>query len=182
MAFASARVIKVRPLKTVTFTYDTREDRILAGINLGQSEAWSCWLTRRLVLALLERAPKFIASTSVLAQRSPIDIRGEIVAFERDAAITKTAKAMTHTPTDVLKTSAATAELANQLTISSQRQNFRVELQGESGDGAAAMIERSELQRILYMLQAEVARAAWVVLPGKLPEISENNAPKPARH
>src|ERR1700694_4153170 len=54
----------VRALKSVNFSYVAEEDRVLAAINPGDPEAWSCWLTRRLVLALLERAAEFLASTS----------------------------------------------------------------------------------------------------------------------
>jgi hypothetical protein len=171
-------------LKTVAFNYDTREDRILAGINLGHSEAWSCWLTRRLVLALLERGSKFVASTSTLVQRAPADSRGELVAFEHDTAIAKTAKAMKPTPTDVLNRSRGAAELAKQLRISIQGKSFQMELQGDSGDGAVGMLTRDELQRIFQMLEAEVAKADWLGVSAKSPDVSttEKNAPKPIRH
>ncbi len=39
-------------LATVTFVYAMQEDRILAVINAGRPDAWSCWV----VLLLLERA------------------------------------------------------------------------------------------------------------------------------
>jgi len=173
----------VRVLKTVTFSYDTREDRILAAINLGRPEAWSCWLTRRLLLALLERAPQLFARTSALAQRAPAEIRGEVVAFERDAAIVETAKAMTSTPTDELKQSTATAELATKLSISGQGDSIRMELQGESG-GAVATLSRAELQRIFQMLEVEVAKTGWMGTPVKSSEISatEKSDSKPVSH
>ena len=81
-------------LKTVTFLYRKREDRILAALNAGQPEAWSCWLTRRLALLMLERAAELLARTSALAQRAPADVRSELVAFERDAAMVNTAKGL----------------------------------------------------------------------------------------
>lgn len=171
----------MRVLKTVTFVYGPREDRILAAINAGNSEAWSCWLTRRLALVLLERAAGLLASTSALAQRAPAEARGELVAFEREAAIANTAKSMSRTPPDVLKTSGPAAELVDRLTISSQGNNFRVELRGESGAGATGMVARAELQRILQMLQAEVAKANWSIKPSPAPA-AEEAAPKPARH
>jgi hypothetical protein len=55
-------------LKSITFAYRAQEDRVLAAINLGQADTWSCWLTRRLSLAVLERAGTFVASTSPLAK------------------------------------------------------------------------------------------------------------------
>jgi hypothetical protein len=174
----------VRVLTSVTFVYDTREDRILAAINAGRPEAWSCWLTRRLALALLERAAEYLSSTSALAQRAPADFRGEFVAFERDAAIAKTADAMSNTPTDVLKSSASGAELAEQLTISNYGTRLRLELHGQSGGGAVGAPTRAEIQRILQMLQAEVAKAGWLATPAKSQPASatDSTAPKPIRH
>jgi hypothetical protein len=154
-------------LKSITFAYDTREDRTLAAINPGHPEAWSCWLTRRLVLALLERAGEFVASTSALAQRASADHRGEILAFEQDAAIARTAKAITQTPPEILQSSTTSAELAKQLTISNQGNGFRMELQGEGGGSAAGTLAREELQRILQMLQETAGKAGWLITPAK---------------
>jgi hypothetical protein len=149
-------------LRSVTFSYRSREDRVLAAINLGQPDAWSCWLTRRLSLALLERAAKFLESTSPLVQRTAADHRGELAAFERDAALAKTAKAMSVPAADALQSSAASAELADRMTISQQGEGFRLELYGDRGGQAAGLVARAELQRILRMLEAEVGKAAWI--------------------
>ncbi len=174
----------MRVLKTVTFVYDTREDRILAAVNVGHLEAWSGWLTRRLALVLLERAAEYLSSTSPLAQRAPTDFRDEFVAFERDAAIVKTAGAMSNTPADLLQSSASIAELVEQLTISNQGDRFRLELHGQSGGGAVGAPTRAELRRILQMLQAEVAKAGWLATPAKsqAAPATDATAPKPIRH
>jgi hypothetical protein len=171
-------------LKSVNFSYVTGEDRILAAINPGDPAAWSCWLTRRLTLALLERTAEFLASTSALVRQAPADVRGELVTFEREAAIAMTARAMSNTPAKVLETSATTAELAERLSISGQEDGFRVELRGEKGGGAAGLLTRAELQRFLQMLQAEVAKAEWLVTPAKLSAATgpEKIEPKPVRH
>ena len=173
----------MRALKTITFVYETREDRVLIAINSGKPEAWACWLTRRVALALLERAANAVGSTSPLAQRAPADIRSELVAFERDAAIAKTAKAMSPTPPDVVKTSKPAAELLDKITVSRQGDNFRVELQGESRDGAAALVAREEFQRILQMLQTEVAKANWAGTSPKPLAPAATEVPRPTpRH
>jgi hypothetical protein len=172
-----------RALKSVNFSYVAEEDRILAAINPGRPEAWSCWLTRRLVLALLERATGFLASTSHLMQQAPANVRDELVTFEREVAMAKTAPAMSVTPPDVLKASARAAELAERLTISSQADGFRVELRGERGGGAAGLFLRAELQRFLQMLQAEVVKAGWLDTPAKSSvAAAEETGPKPVRH
>ena len=88
----------LRALKTITLLYVPLEDRIAAAINAGHPDAWSCWLTRRLALAVLERATQYVASTSNLAQRAPAELRREAIAFEREAAIAKTQRAMSVTP------------------------------------------------------------------------------------
>ena len=173
-----------RVLKSVTFVYVPREDRILAAINAGHNDAWSCWLTRRLALAVLERTTDYVASSSHLAQRAPADLRGEMAAFERDAAIAKTAPAMSVTTGTVLNMTAEAAELAERLTISQQANGFQFELRGLRDDGAAGLVARAELQRMLQMLQAEIAKAGWVAAPAnpQVAPIPTPTAPKPARH
>ena len=149
-------------LSSIAISYDSKEDRVLAVINPGRAETWSCWLTRRLVLALLERVPQFLAGTSPLAQRGPGEYRGELVAFEREAALTTTAKAMRATPSEVLKTGATAAELAERLTVAGQGDGFRFELHGYGGGGATGVMTRAELQRVLRMLEVAVQNAGWV--------------------
>ena len=173
-----------RVLKSINFSYIAAEDRILAAINPGAPEAWSCWLTRRLVLPLLDRTSEFLASTSPLVQQVPSAVRGELATFEREAAMASTARAMSTTPADILKASGSAAELAGGLKITNQAGGFQVELQGEKGGGAAGFLTRAELQRFLQMLQAEVANASWFGAPDKSSAgtSSEAAGPKPVRH
>jgi len=173
----------LRALKTITFLYQQREDRILAAVNAGQPEAWSCWLTRRVALAVLQRTAEFVANTSAIAKRAPSELRGELAAFERDAAIASTAKAMSRTPGEILQAGVNAAELAERVTISVAGEGFRLELCGQSENGAAADVKRTELQRILQMLQAEVAKAGWLAAPAAAPAAATAaSAAKPSRH
>ena len=174
----------LQTLKSITFAYDRREDRILAATNAGAPDAWSCWLTRRIVLLLLERASGFLANTSTLVRRGTADMRGELAAFEREAAMANTAKAMRRTPDDVLKSSGATAELVQRLTFSGQGAGFRFELRGERGGGADGTLTRAEFQRILQMLQAETSKAGWLMAkpPSEVAPPAEQASPKPFRH
>ena len=80
---------------------------------------------------MLQRGTEYLVSTSDLAQRAPAEFRGEAVVFEREAAIVKTAPAMSSTPPAVLNASTDTAELAERLTISREGDAFRLELRGQ---------------------------------------------------
>ena len=83
----------LRVLTSITFVYVPREDRIAVAINAGRADAWSCWLTRRLALAVLQRATEYLVSTSDLAQRAPAEFRSEAVAFEPAASIAPSSSA-----------------------------------------------------------------------------------------
>ncbi|HEX4408801.1 MAG TPA: hypothetical protein VH206_08515 [Xanthobacteraceae bacterium] len=165
----------VHALKTLTFVYVQREDRVMAAVNAGHADAWSCWLTRRLSLAILERAPQYIESKSDLTQRAPANLRAEMASFEREAAIAKTAGAMSVTPPEILQQSANVAGLADRLSITQQGEGFRFELLDLSGNGAAAVFRPTELQRVLQMLQGEVVKAIWVV-PAAHPQTAAASA------
>ena len=170
-------------LRSVTFVYGMQEDRILAAINPGRSDAWSCWLTRRVTLLLLDRMAQLLAQTSSLTQRAPAPVRGEIMAFERAAALTKTAERMSHTPADALNASAAAAELVKSLTLTNQGEHFRVELAGLDGGGAEGILARVGLQRVLQMLQDEVTKAGWLSGEGKPEAVpSANERTSAQRH
>lgn len=172
-----------RTLRNITFVYVVREDRILAAMNAGLREAWSCWLTRRLSLALLERATGYVQSSSGLAQRAPSELRGELHNFEREAAIANTAGAMSTTPPEVLQATVDWAELADRIAITQQGEGYRFELYGVSGDVAVGVLQRNEIQRVLQMLQAEVGKAGWLApanpqaTPAPAPDV-----PKPLRN
>ena len=73
---------------------------------------------------------------------------------------------MTKTPPEILKSSASAAELAERLTISRQgKSGFKFELRGQSGEGAAGLLTRAEMQRMLAMLRNVVAKAGWIAVP-----------------
>lgn len=171
-------------LKSITFAYDPREDRVLAVVNPGHPPTWSCWLTRRLVLSLLANGAKFLANTSTLVKRAAPDARREVAAFEREAAVAKTARAMSVTPPDVLKMTVAAAELVHQVTLTQQGERIRMEIRGIAGGASEAGLGRAELQRVLDMLHAEVVKATWAGAPAAAAPAAQTDdpAPKPARH
>ncbi len=154
-------------LTSVAFVHGMQEDRILAAINAGRPDAWSCWLTRRVTLLLLERIAEVLANTSSLTQRTPAPFRSEAIAFEHAAALAKTAERMSQTPPEVLNASAATAELIKSVALSQQGDHFRVEFSGLNGGKAAGVLARVGLQRVFQMLQDETRKAGWLAPPAK---------------
>jgi len=152
-------------LQSLTLSYNPQEDRILAATNLGRPDAWSCWLTRRLVLAMLDQTPAYLSQTSSLTGKTPVDYRSDLIAFEREAALAQTASAMSHTDDQVVRQGAERAELADRVTLHDLGGGFRVELYGVQGGGAAGDMARAEFQRILQMLADEAGRAGWLGVP-----------------
>jgi hypothetical protein len=174
----------VQGFTTISFAYDVREDRILAAVNAGRPDAWSCWLTRHVVLTLLGRAPELVAGTSPLARRAPAEFRGDFTAFEREAAIATTAQSMSKTPAEVLRSTAVKAELSDRVTIAKHGDGFRLELRGHDERGAVGLLTRAELQRVLEMLQGQVTNAGWTGTPTKSqvqPAVSVPDS-KPKQH
>ncbi|MGB6503790.1 MAG: hypothetical protein WBE99_10080, partial [Xanthobacteraceae bacterium] len=133
---------------------------------------------------VLERTTDYVTGSSDLAPRAPAALRGEMATFEREAAIAKTAPAMSVTTGTVLNATAEAAGLAERLTISQHANGLHFELRGLGDVGAAGVVARAELQRMLQMLQAEIGKAGWVLAPAK-PQATPAPAaaaPKPARH
>jgi hypothetical protein len=174
----------MRTLKTVTFVYVPKDDRIATVINAGTADACSYWLTRRATLALLKRAPEFLTSTSGIAQRAPAELRGDVAAFEREAAIAETARSMTRTPPELIKSSTGHPELAEKLTISPKGGRFQFMLCGQSDEGVAGTLTRAELQRIFQMLQEVVVKAEWMAttIESAVAQRADATGPKPAPH
>jgi hypothetical protein len=171
-------------LKALALAYDPAQDRVLTVVNPGALDSWAFWLTRRLALALLERLPATLEGTSAMAKQAPAEYRNDLVAFERDAALATTSKAMTRTDDSVMRNNAGAAELAVTVKISDQGNSFRLELHGERGGQAAGILGRAELQRILQMVHDEAMKASWLGVPAKPPELIEAqaSAAKPIRH
>jgi hypothetical protein len=149
-------------LRTVTFSYRWREDRVLAAVNLGHPDAWSCWITRRLALAMIKRAAEFLANTSPLKKRVAADHHGELAQFENEAAMASTAKGLSVASSDALKASSTVAELAERVTFTNQGEKFKIELFGDRSGSAIGVVPRPDFQRILRMLEVEVEKAEWI--------------------
>ena len=149
-------------LKTITFIYDIREDRILAAVNAKSPDSWSCWLTRRMALAVLAKSDEFVSKTSKLLQNATADTREQLMSFEREAALAKTAGSLTRTPKDVIAGKPRSAELLHGVTLNQRGKTYQIELRGEAGGAAIATVQRDELQTIMQMLLHAAVNGGWV--------------------
>jgi hypothetical protein len=148
-------------LKTITFIYDNREDRILAAVNAGIADSWSCWLTRRMALGVLAKADEFVSQTSKLLQNATAETRDQLMTFEREAALAQTALSLTCTPKDVIANTSRATELLRAVTLNKRGERYEIDLRGAAGGGAIATLNRAEVQRVMQMLQDVVVTAAW---------------------
>ncbi|MGH9648209.1 MAG: hypothetical protein ACRD4E_15475, partial [Bryobacteraceae bacterium] len=131
-------------------------------VNPGHLDSWSFWLTRRLVVMLLEGMPHALEGTSAIFKQVPAEYRSDFAAFEREAALASTTKAMTHTDSGIMKSNANAAELAITLKIVNVGKKFRLELSGDRGGHAVGLLGPAELQRVLQMVYDETIKAKWL--------------------
>jgi hypothetical protein len=113
-------------------------------------------------LAVLAKSTEFVAKTSSLVQRATSESREQLVSFEREAAMMQTAGSLSRTPKDVLRTNAPKATLLRTVTLNQRGGTFQIDMKGDAGPGAVAMISRAELQRIMQMLHKEAVKASWI--------------------
>ena len=155
----------MHPLNSLTLHYDQPEDRILLAVNAGRADACSFWLTRRLVLAIGERADPFLDKTSPLAGKTPTEYRADMAAMERQVALASTQKNISKTPNETLQQAAKGAELAVELTLSAVGEGVRMILRGRDGTEAGGVCSRADTQSIVHMIEQEAIKAGWKAGP-----------------
>ena len=165
-------------INALALAYDGVQDRILAVVNPGGLDTWSCWLTRRIVLEMLAKVPGTLGDSSSKARQAPVEYRAEVEAFEKEAALAQTARAVSTTEGTVMRRHAPVAELVVLVTLKPHGERFRVGLEGDRGNKAVGIMSRPDLQRVLHMLDAEVRKAAWCAEP---PAAAPSDQPAPSR-
>jgi len=151
----------MQPPNSITQRYDVNEDRILVAINAGSTDTNGYWLTRRLALSFIEAANPYLDRMSPAMSKTPTALRGELATMERQVALGRTQQSVTQTPTAVLERASVAAELVVALNVTRQQQGFRLKFRGGKGRETALGCSQAELQRIIYMLEQEVAKAGW---------------------
>ena len=158
----------IHTLKSVAPRYEQLEDRILLAINLGKDDEWSCWLTRRMTLGVLQRFNVFLDRTSAVTRRTSLEHRAEVAAMERDAAIESTRKAVKPIAKETIDGVASSGELAMELRLTPERKGLALEITGRAGNQARALLNRAQLRTILFLIQKEATKANWVPRGGQI--------------
>jgi hypothetical protein len=140
-------------------------------VNPGALDSCSFWLTRRVVLQVVERLTPRLDASSPAAQRAPGEYRTEVVALERQAALASTASAMSQTPEEILRPHVGAAELAIAINFSDHADRVRVELHGQRGGQAGGLLDRAQLQRMLQMFFDEARKAQWITVAPAVPPV-----------
>lgn len=151
----------MRQLSSITLHYDVDEDRILVAIDAGSADAHGYWLTRRLALNFIAAAIPYLDRMSPVVGKTPAELHGELATMEREVALASTQGAVSQTSPAALERASVAAELAVELNISREQQQFRLRFRGRKGGEAAVGCSRAELQRIVHMLEQEAAKAGW---------------------
>jgi len=172
----------MRPPNSITLHYDTDEDRLLVVINAGSADAGGYWLTRRLALRFIEAANPFLDRMSPVVGKTPAELHDELATMEREVALASTQGNMSRTPTAALESASAAAELAVELTISRERQSFRLKLRGRKGGETALDYSRALLQRIVHEVEQEAAKAGWREGPPAAPPPTDAKEAKRRAH
>ncbi len=151
----------MQPKNSITLHYDANEDRILVAINAGSADTNGYWLTRRLALSFIEAANPYLDRMSPAVSKTPTALRGELATMERQVALARTQQSVSQTPAAALERASVAAELVVALDVTQEGQGFRLKFRGGKGRETAVGCLRAELQRIIHMLEQEVAKAGW---------------------
>ena len=172
----------MQSLNSITLHYDANEDRLLVVINAGSADFCGYWLTRRLALNVIEAANPYLNRMSPVVNKTPTALRGELATMEREVALASTQESLSQTPTAALESASVTAELAVELTISLEQRGFRLKFRGRKGGEAAVGCSRAELQRVVHMMEQEVAKASWREGPPATPPQTDRSETKRRAH
>jgi len=151
----------MQPPNSITQRYDVNEDRILVAINAGSTDANGYWLTRRLALSFIEASSAYLDRMSPVVSKTPTALRGELATMERQVALARTRRSVSQMPPAALARATVAAELVVALNVTRVAQGFRLKFRGGKGRETAVGCSQVELQRIIHMLEQEVAKAGW---------------------
>ena len=149
-------------LASLSFHFDAIEDRIrlIGNLDNGQQRI-DFWLTRRLVLRLLDASPKLLQKTSEQVSRTPFEHQSAMVQFEHDEAqqtqLIRQDENLSHKDMEAL--------LLKRLDISFQKEQYRLSffVADDSPLFAFSILSRQEMHQILHWIHKGCLQLEWGV-------------------
>ena len=149
-------------LASLSFHFDAVEDRIrlIGNLDNGQQRT-DFWLTRRLVLRLLDASPKLLQQTSEKVSRTPFEHQSAMAQFEHDVAQqTRPVRQDTN-----LIHKDFQAHLLKRLDISFQKEQYRLSffVADDAQLFAFSVLTRQEMHQILHWMHKGCLQLEWGV-------------------
>lgn len=149
-------------LTSLSFHFDAVEDRIrlIGNLDNGQQRV-DFWLTRRLVLRLLDASPKLLQQTSETVSRIPFEHHSAMAQFEHDEAQqaqpVRQDASLTHKNFQAL--------LLRRLDISFQKEQYRLSffVADDAPLFAFSVLSRQEIHQILHWMHKGSLHLEWGV-------------------
>lgn len=149
-------------LASLSFYFDVIEDRIrlIGNLDNGQQRV-DFWLTRRLVLRLLDASPKLVQQTSEKISKTPLEHQSAMAQFEHD----KAKQSQSVRQESNLEHKDFKASLLRRLDISFQKGQYRLSLYvgGQDEIFGFSVLTHQEIHQILHWLHKGCLQLEWGV-------------------
>jgi hypothetical protein len=156
-------------IASVSFYFDQVEDRIRLIGNLDNPDPRAdFWLTRRLVIRLLDLAMELIQKTSTKVSQAPTEHKGAMAQFEHDSAQPKPEQVIAKQEDH----SAYKAEILRRMDISYKDGRYRLTFFTHETDDPVAVstLSYQELHQTLHWLHRGSQFLEWGVSPSLFAE------------
>ncbi|BBB31266.1 hypothetical protein [Neptunomonas japonica] len=149
-------------LASLSFYFDVIEDRIrlIGNLDNGQQRV-DFWLTRRLVLKLLEASPTLVKQTSEKISKTPLEHQSAMAQFEHDSA--KQSQSVRQEAN--LEHNDFKASLLRRLDISFQKGQYRLSFYVGNQDEVFgfSVLTHQEMHQILHWMHKGCLQLDWGV-------------------
>jgi len=154
--------------------YDTVEDRLVLMAVSDEEKAVALHLTRRLTARLINGISHLLERSSALAQRAPLDMRGDVILLEHQRALTRAETSVRPAGSGAValgkarrsggaKQAAVPARLVRAVNIATRPAAFDIVLNDQRAAAARFSASRAELHQLLEHLRRVSGSADWAL-------------------
>lgn len=156
-----------QPLAVSAFStaYVEREDRIAVVVTSPDGERLALMLTRRLAGRLVNGLAGLLERTSSIAHHLPEDARGAVILFEHQGAVTQPKESSVEqaAPSIESRDERVPMLLLTDVGVTTHPDRFRVTLRHADHALAAFDCGRSDLHRLIAIIQSTCDQVGWRV-------------------